>query len=166
MPKFVDVRKTIEAIVYISHRNNDLFHVVKILYFADKFHLEDYGRLITGDYYVAMKDGPVPSTAYDVIKSVRGDGFAEFKENPQEAFRVEDQTNIIPNRVPNSDYLSESDRDALDKSIEKYSNMTFKELWDIVHQEEPYKQANSDISLESIVKSLTNADEILAYMSS
>jgi uncharacterized phage-associated protein len=166
MPRLVDIRKAIEAIVYVSHKNGDLFHVVKILYYADKFHLAGYGRLITGDYYVAMKDGPVPSAAYDIIKAVRGDGLANFKENPQEAFRVDDWMTIVPNREPNLDYLSESDVEALDKAIGKYSPMSFQELWDAVHEEEPYKQARSDISLESIIKSLSNGDEVLAYMNS
>jgi len=164
MPKFIDIQKAIEAIVYISRKNGDLFHIMKILYYADKFHLEWNGRLITGDYYIAMKDGPVPSAAYDIIKTVRGDGLAIFKENPQEAFRVEDWMIIKPNRDPNLDYLSESEIEVLDKAIEKYSKMSYQELWDIVHEEEPYKQARSDISLESIVNSLANADEVLAYM--
>ncbi len=30
MPRLVDIRKAIEAIVYVSHKNGDLFHVVKI----------------------------------------------------------------------------------------------------------------------------------------
>jgi len=166
MPKFIDIQKAIEAIVYISHKNGDLFHIVKILYYADKFHLEGYGRLITGDHYVAMKDGPVPSAAYDIIKAVRGDGLSPIIENPQEAFRVEDWITIKPNRDPNLNYFSESDIEALNKAIDKYSPMSYQELWDTVHEEEPYKQARNDISLESIVKSLANADEVFEYMNS
>jgi len=166
MPRYIDIQKAIEAIVYISNKNSDLFHIVKILYYADKFHLEGYGRLITGDHYVAMKDGPVPSAAYDIIKAVRGDGLAVFEENPVEAFRVEDWITIKPNRDPNLDYLSESEIESLNKAIDIYSKMSYQELWDTVHEEEPYKQAHSDISLESIVKSLANADEVLEYMNS
>ncbi len=35
---------------------------------------ESFGRLITGDHYNAMKDGPVASNTYDIIKIARGDG--------------------------------------------------------------------------------------------
>jgi hypothetical protein len=39
--------------------------VSKVLYFADKEHLEKYGRFICGDSCYAMKHGPVPSQIYD-----------------------------------------------------------------------------------------------------
>ncbi len=168
MPNFFDIEKAIEVIVYTSHKKRDLFHIVKILYFADKVHLEKYGRLITGDRYIAMKDGPVPSGAYDIIKSVRGDGISKIDAQPERAFKVEDWTNIIPLREPNTDYLSESDIEALDKAIADYGKMDFGKLRKIVHKEKAYKQAsqNSDISLKSIIQSLANADMLLEYLNS
>ena len=42
-----------------------------VLLFADKKHLERYGRFITGDTYSAMENGPVPSFAYDVVKCIK-----------------------------------------------------------------------------------------------
>src|ERR1041385_8562498 len=70
-PLAVDKRKAIETIIYVARKAPiaDRFHVCKIIYFADKYHLQHYGRFVFGDYYVAMKNGPVPSGAYDVIKS-------------------------------------------------------------------------------------------------
>ena len=166
--RYFDARKALEAIVFVSHQNHDLFHIVKILYFADKFHLTDYGRLITGDRYVAMKDGPVPSGAFDIIKSVRGDGFADFGLDPVEAFRVDEETEIKPLREARFEFLSESEVQALEKAIEVYSRMSFADLWDVVHEEEAYINAsrNNDISLTSIINSLENSDFLLEYLSS
>ncbi len=42
-----------------------------MMYFADRLHLERYGRFICGDSYVAMKNGPVPSFTYDILKARR-----------------------------------------------------------------------------------------------
>ncbi len=168
MSKFLDVKKTIESIVYVSHKSNDLFHIVKILFFADKFHLENYGRLITGDHYKAMKEGPVPSGAYDIIKYVRGDGKVQINGEPEIAFRVEGNKKIIPLRAPNLEYLSESDIECLDKAIEIYAPMSFNELYDIVHNEQSYINAkpNGDIPLISIIQSLPNSKEVLEYINS
>lgn len=62
-----DPEKAVEVILYVASRVRDSgFHrVSKILYFADRDHLAMYGRFICGDSYVAMKNGPVPSGAYD-----------------------------------------------------------------------------------------------------
>jgi len=168
MSKFLDVKKTIETIVYVSRNTNDLFHIMKILFYADKFHLENYGRLITGDYYKAMKDGPVPSGAYDIIKYVRGDGKVQIEGNPEKAFVVEENKKIIPLRKPDLEYLSESDIECLDKAIDIYAPMSFNELWETVHEEQSYNDAkpNSNIPLISIIKSLSNSDEILEYLNS
>lgn len=47
------------------------FHeLFKILYFADQEHIKIYGRPITGDKYIAMKYGPVPSFLYDILKDI------------------------------------------------------------------------------------------------
>jgi uncharacterized phage-associated protein len=42
--------------------------LIKLMYFADRESLDLYGQPITGDRYVNMKDGPVLSSVYDLIK--------------------------------------------------------------------------------------------------
>ena len=70
-----NAEKAIEVILYIAeHIKEPTFHTVsKVLYFADKEHLEKYGRFICGDSYIAMRRGPVPSGVYDLLKLARGD---------------------------------------------------------------------------------------------
>jgi uncharacterized phage-associated protein len=163
-----DVRKAIEVVVYVSHKTDDLLHIMKVLYFADKYHLQEYGRLITGDKYIAMKDGPVPSGAYEIVKDVRGDGIVELSANTKQALRVEKRIFVKPQRDPILDYLSESDIECLDRAISEYANMPREELLEIAHDEQPYKeaQADNDITLKSIVQSLPNSADVLAYMTS
>ena len=67
----------IQAILYIADRieRKDLHKICKILYYADQSHLSKYGRSITGDTYIAMEYGPVPSKIEDIFKALRGDSF-------------------------------------------------------------------------------------------
>src|SRR5436189_4235490 len=44
------------------------YDIVKSLFLADRSSLNKYGRPITFDNYAAMKDGPVPSLAYNFLK--------------------------------------------------------------------------------------------------
>jgi hypothetical protein len=175
MNKYLDTEKALETVVYVSHETNNLFNIVKTLYFADKFHLESYGRLITGDYYVAMEDGPVPSGAYDLIKLVRGDNFSYepniVNAHPETAIRVVKigkDTEVSPLRPPDLDYFSESDLECLNKAIKLFARMDVLTLWDRVHKEDAYKKTLRDkpIKLQDIILSLPNGKEIIEYLNS
>lgn len=97
--------------------------IFKILWFADLSHLKRYGRTITGDTYVAMDDGPVPSVLHDEMKVNPG---------PDDAFRLFDKDGVEgfvePLKVANGDYLSESDVCALQESLDLYGACSLDEL--------------------------------------
>lgn len=78
MAKLFNLDKAINSIIYIIQKlgsKMDMHKLYKILYFADQKHLSDYGRSITGDVYIAMQYGPVPSSVDDILKALRGDSF-------------------------------------------------------------------------------------------
>ena len=64
-PTKLEIAKIIEAVVYLVSRSKDRkmskLHLLKMLFFADRWHLRMYGRSVTGDTYYAMQYGPVPS---------------------------------------------------------------------------------------------------------
>jgi uncharacterized phage-associated protein len=64
-----DNERAINAVLYIAEKlDRKIFHkIFKILYFSDIEHLVKYGRTITGDVYIRMLDGPVPSALYDIF---------------------------------------------------------------------------------------------------
>lgn len=163
-----DIEKSIEALLYIASQTNDLYHILKILYFADKMHLNKYGRFISGDSYSAMRNGPVPSEVYDIIKHVRGDGYySGFNASIKDAFKVEnDGKVIIPLRKAELDKLSESEIECLTKSIEENINLTFNQLKEKSH-DSAFKSAdeNDFISIEKIAESLDNK-ELVEYLRS
>ena len=102
----------------------DFIKIFKILYYADQAHLVKYGRSITGDTYVAMERGPVPSRIYDIIKAVRGDSF--FNEEGQtykKFFTIERGYELQPQSEPDLDQLSATDVRELTDSLNKYAQI-------------------------------------------
>ena len=63
-------KKAVEALVFLAENQPriDVFHVCKVIYFADREHLRKFGRPVLGDNYFAMDDGPVPSFILDVLR--------------------------------------------------------------------------------------------------
>jgi len=155
--------KAFEVLVYIAASVSDLYHILKIIYFADKAHLSRYGRFINGDSYVAMKDGPVPSQSYDIIKALRKDGLYNLSKEDFESISVEGNT-VTANRIANLDFFSDTDIECLDESVKKYKDYTFNDL----HQESSdsaYAAAdrNNFISIVDIAKTLKNSEELILY---
>ncbi|MBE3139111.1 MAG: SocA family protein [Thermoplasmata archaeon] len=181
MHKSLDAEKALEVVIYVSTKADNLFNIVKTIYYADKYHLARYGRLITGDNYIAMGDGPVPSGTYDLIKLVRGDSFSYESKivnaHPEEALKVKvvkiegisPKTFVYPRRTPNLDLLSESDIECLDLSIEKYGNMHTTRLWRLVHQEKSYQKTQLDNPIplrEIITLDISNGKDAIEYLES
>lgn len=129
--------KTLNAVLYIASRMGgkvDMHKLSKTLYFADSKHLSKYGRSITGDVYIKMKYGPVPSQTDDILKAVRGDSFFSFAADEFRLYFhfINDYT-IAPCKKPDMDFLSDSDVECLDAAIEICKDKSFNELTEISH---------------------------------
>jgi uncharacterized phage-associated protein len=176
LPKFKE-QKALTAILYVAHALNskapekraDLYKLQKVLYFADRKHIAKYGRSITGDFYVAMKDGPVPSKTYDMLKQVRGDGYynstAEFLNLLNDSIHFIENITIVPQKQANIKDLSESDIDALDKAIEQLKNLTFDQIKKLSH-DSAYKDADesNNIPIASVAKAGGADDRMISYL--
>ena len=168
-PFIFDEEKAIEVILYITNkvkRERASFHTLsKVMYFADRIHLENYGRFICGDNYVAMKHGPVPSQTYDILKSVRGDGFASLAEPAKKAFSVEKNSVIRPFREADLDFLSDSDLECLDEAIRQYGSLSFKELTNRSHDAAWHSANENDlIEIEQIIATFPNPQSLLEHL--
>ncbi len=165
-----DSEKALEAILYVASKAPipDIYHVCKILYYADRFHLESYGRLLSGDHYNAMKDGPVASNTYDIIKIARGDG--RYIPNGCDADDVRSSFRVIgkyvkPKRNADEDVFSDSDLECIDKSIEFLGGMSFEDIRNMSHDAAwASADPNGEMSLEAIIGELNNSKLILDYV--
>jgi hypothetical protein len=115
-----------------EHPGIDLHAALKSFYFADKSHLNAYGRPIFGGNYRAMKFGPVPLEVYEMMK-----GEALWKaELGKEQFPWEldgYSLRLVGNSELNLDRLSETDFSHLQEGVEQSLQMTFTERTAATH---------------------------------
>lgn len=154
--------------LYVANRieRRDIHKIFKILYFADMSHLFKYGRAITGDRYIAMKYGPVPSSIYDMVKIVRGDSWYVMDE--LKAFFAVNNKYLEPLRDADTSYLSESDVNELVDSIKKYSDVEFSEMTRLSHGSAWKKTwenpAKDEISIEDILRECEADEDYIKYV--
>lgn len=158
--------KTLETLVYLANKDQRQYWILKTIYLADKEHLRRYGRQISNDSYRAMKQGPVPSLAYDIIKNVRGDGWYVFSNPaPSTALQVPDNRTVLPRREADLSLLSATEIECLDYAYNLIKKLNFGELKELSH-DNAYKAVEQDeeMSIENIVMTLDNGIEVLDYL--
>lgn len=139
MNKLFKYDKAVNAILYSLQQlggKTDMHKLCKILYFADQKHLSMYGRSITGDTYIAMQFGPVPSCVDDILKALRGDSF--FSANTEiselkKSIAFENRYILRSFSAPDMEELSESDIECLSHAIEVCRDKSFEELTKFSH---------------------------------
>lgn len=168
-------QKAIEVVLYLAGRLNaagrrrpTLHNVSKLLYFADKRHLEHYLRPICGDHYVAMRYGPVPGNVYGLMKAVREEspgGPSGALRKAKEAFEVSSRHIVKPLREADEMELSESDEECLDWALERYGRMSFDELTEASHDASWRKNhPNGRISVEDMAVDFERREPFLEYL--
>jgi len=107
------IEKAVNSLLFVvsNLEKADTHKTYKILYFADQKHLLKYGRPIFRDTYVKMKYDSVPSFVKNVVDE-NIEGLEEIVAKYHGYF--------IKHLVePNMDYLSESDLQCLNASLEE-----------------------------------------------
>jgi len=135
------------VIAYLAQKNVpslDVYKICKLVFLADKLHLVQFGRPITGDDYAALVDGPVPSEIYDLLKPGRK-GNDEFVavflidtryKYPRYSLRADAEINF--------ELLSKSDRQVLDEVVRRHGAKDFNELKILTHEMPEWKKAWTD----------------------
>lgn len=149
-----DYKKCVEAIQFLALNRPGItqYYVGKVMFFADKEHILDWGRPICGDRYVAMEHGPVPSMAYDIIKSDAGE-----PDEVEDYFRAKIRTEPEGNKRhlysaednPCFRCLSESDKEYLEESLSRYGSLSFTAIKRLSHEDPAYAEAWSQPGLNN-----------------
>ena len=146
-----DEKKALEALVFVTSAWPEItaFHAAKVFFFADKEHLNKYGRPVIGDRYIAMDHGPVPSVIYDWFK-----GDLNWAGDPQaitSAVNFDRQASFVrarAQREPEMDYLSPSDVAALKSAIALCKGRPFSQLSRLSHDDPAYREAELNAEMD------------------
>ena len=108
-------KKAAQAINYFAIQNGgeiDKLHALKLVYFADRFHLRKYGRPITNDQYWAMQFGPVASGVKEIFEL---DSLSPAERHYAEAFLAKGSKDYSVRSLAEVDpsVFSQSDGEAL-----------------------------------------------------
>lgn len=160
-------QKSIEVILYLLSKNEgkgmNRYAILESIFAADKYHLNEYARPVTGDSYIKMEYGVVPSVIYDYLKndsyllSSIEDIDYPFHED------IKNRRNIIAiGRSYNDELLSESDIEALDYGFKEYGQLSFEDIKNKNHQEKCWleTQDNSKIDFALIIDDQEIIDDL------
>jgi hypothetical protein len=144
-------KKALEALVFVAREWPEItaFYAAKVFFFADKDHLNKYGRPVLGDRYIAMDHGPVPSVIYDWFK-----GDLNWSGDPQAIIsavnfnRQSSYVSATAMREPEMDYLSPSDAAALKSAIALCKGRPFSQLSRLSHDDPAYREAELNAEMD------------------
>lgn len=165
--------KLIQIALYVLQKTGgiDFYHLFKILYFAELKHLAKWGTRITCDKFCAFEYGPVPTRLYDVVKGKEvygSDLLKMFSENVQ--FAGKDAPNVLlPKNAADLNYISKSEIEVLDASIDENAHLTFGQLKDKSHDEAWYeayhhKNGTNELSPISMARVMGADEATLEYI--
>jgi len=143
----MNTQKAIESVLWIiKNGESNMYNIWKILFSAEKYHINKYGRPITGDQYVAMEYGIVPSWLYNAAKI----------EKPGIGF-VKRENYLVADREPIMDYLSQSNVEALKHGFDEYAGLDFNAVKEKNHKEPAWKKnyvnnSSAPIPFEDIIE--------------
>lgn len=140
----------------------DKWSIVKLAYLADRYHLRKYGRTVSGDFYVAMKKGPVGSLIKDVVECTDYLGDSDAKYVKSYIQQKSTDVNIITSTDEvDIDQFSITDIEALNFSIENFSRYSKEELIEITHKYPEWSKFESRLNADSSLEKMDYQDFFL-----
>lgn len=135
------VRKSTQALNYFAHKaatgsplaELNKMKALKLLFFADRYHLRKFGRPVSDCAYFAMKNGPVASEAKRIAEESSllpavARGYARRYVRRKDNFRYSSVSEV------DHAVLSKSDIEALDFAWKNFGHYSEFELVEITHQ--------------------------------
>jgi hypothetical protein len=134
MANYQDFQKVTQAMTYIANRFTGKrltrIRLMKLLWAADRYHVRKYGRLVTNPNYVAMKLGPVHSTALNIADEA---GYGEPYDSYARSYLRKSQHENHSIQGPDTNKLSKSDIEALEFGLNHFAAVDRWELSKLTH---------------------------------
>ena len=142
-----DFKKATQALNYLAMNFGgkiNKMQAIKLIYFADRYHLRKYGRPVTNDEYVAMEYGSVGSKTKDIAENttfldkIESEYSTRYIKNP-------DQYDIQSINEVDMDVFSDSDTEALDFAINNLRRFDQYDLAKISHAYPEWKKFEKEL---------------------
>ena len=114
------------------------------MYLADKAHLDEFGRPVFFDNYVARTNGPVGVAAMEMLDPNFDWSSMGSERAPWISKDVSGVSYLQPSRAPNMRRLSETDGEALASALAMVVNLDAGQLRLFTHRNEAYATAWND----------------------
>jgi len=129
-------KKATQALDYFAEKAGGTINrlkALKLVYFADRYHLRKYGRLITNDTYFAMDNGPVASGAKDLAEESDFTG-REAQNYASNYIEASARYDYVSKKPTDKAELSSSDLEALDYVWDKFGGLDEWGIVDLTHK--------------------------------
>ena len=163
-----DVKKIANALIFFIDsdvKNLGITKLMKLFFYADKYHLEAYGKPIFNHTYQKLPKGPVPTWLYGIIRtSLSGLADYDFESEVDvfnhyiDAQEIEDgqYRHILFSKKQefDSNFFSKSQLKILQKVADEFKFITAKSISEKSHQTRAWQSArdNGLISYASMVE--------------
>lgn len=141
----LNIRKIIEAVSLLQKNIcvDNYMKLIKLTFFADRYHIRNYGYLFTLDAYYALKNGPIPSLTFDLLKRNNLELFTDLSE--EEKCYINNTIETVGMyevhiHEKGESNLSPSEKEALEFTIENFSKFSPFELADLTHDYPEWKR--------------------------
>lgn len=151
-----DTRKIIQALGYLvcqqTDEKIDNMKAYKLLWLADRYHLRQYGRTITGDEYFALPYGAVPSNAKCILEE-QNTKLHHSKNWTDEYLSILPNHQYASKKEPDMSVFSDSDIQVLNLIIQNFNHLSALELSNLSHQFPEWKHYEKQLRNENGKKS-------------
>ena len=155
-----DHKKATQAVNHLALKEGGKINkmkAIKLLYFAERYHLRKYGRLIVNDDYWAMKLGPIQSTVMNIVGKNQGgfldDAEAEYSEKYLGFGFFGKRTRVVESREKvDENVFSQTDIEALNFSYDKFGSQEEFDLADLTHCYPEWSKFKERIESKSVTR--------------
>src|SRR6266404_3702430 len=164
MPFSFSHRKATQALNFFAHSAGGSINnlkALKLVYFADRYHLRKYGRPVVGDEYLAMNYGPVASGTKDLAEM--SDFLGEEEARYAKRFIRPAESAITYRSIHNVDekVFSESDREALTFAWSRFGRVDKFELSELTHRYPDWKKHEPALASKTVSRAPMNYRDFL-----
>ncbi len=162
-------KKAVHVVLFMLFslgRRADPSRLLKLIFLADLRHLARHGMLITGDSYLALKNGPAPVNLLNLFQKLK-DGPASHQKDPKLAacLSINRMGQLTALSSYNPAYLSASEVECIFEILHDHKEQKVHELeretkgiaWERA-------DANNEISLRDMAEESGSTPEMMAYI--